>query len=184
MTGKDVNGNITVPIDAGRLTDGLKTMFFGLSEVFASLGQQAQGEGFRKTADDIGVSEKKISSNISNKTSASSDSSKADTADDSAGVAKKPEKDLTAEAAEEAKKVSRDTPKAAEKATEDKAEEKPAQTSSVTMPEIIKIVTKKIEADRGNSAKIGEIVKSFGIGKLTELTEDKYEAFLTQLTAL
>lgn len=180
MTGKDVNGNITVPIDAGRLTDGLKTMFFGLSEVFASLGQQAQGEGFKRTADDIGVSGAGNTSTNSNNISAASEADPANAADKASPSAKKPEKDLTAEAAEEAKKASGDTPKAAEKATEDK----PSKTSSVTMPEIIKIVTKKIEADRGNSTKIGDIVKSFGIGKLTELPEDKYEAFLTQLTAL
>lgn len=59
-----------------------------------------------------------------------------------------------------------------------------AVKTSVSMAEIIKIVTKKIETDRQNSARIGEIVKSFGIAKLTELPEEKYEAFLTQLTAL
>lgn len=144
-----------IPVNAGELAGGLKKVFLGMAEVFDSIGV---GDEFISTAD-------KVHDEVEDQSGAGG--SKADMA---AGTHTEP-------AAEK--------PKEPEK----KAEAQPAPASeqkkpSITMQEIIGIVTKKIESDRKNSAKIGEIVKSFGISKLTELPENQYEAFLTQLTAL
>ena len=58
----------------------------------------------------------------------------------------------------------------------------PKQT--VTADDITKIIVRKIKQDRSNSDKIGTILKTYGVAKVSELPPDKYEAFLTDVSQL
>ncbi len=72
------------------------------------------------------------------------------------------------------------------------AEDKPAEAdtpqqtarSSVTEDDITKVIVRKIKQNRANTQKIGAILKTFGVTKVSELPAGKYEAFLTELAQL
>ena len=57
-------------------------------------------------------------------------------------------------------------------------------TSSVTQDDITKIIVQKLKKDRSNNEKIGAILGTYGVAKVSELPAEKYEAFLTDLSQL
>jgi hypothetical protein len=65
-------------------------------------------------------------------------------------------------------------------------EDAPQQTSqsTVTADDLTKVIVRKIKQNRSNTQKIGAILKTFGVAKVSELSADKYEAFLTELAQL
>ena len=56
--------------------------------------------------------------------------------------------------------------------------------STVTQDDITKIIVQKLKKDRTNNEKIGAILKTYGVAKVSELPAEKYEAFLTDLSQL
>lgn len=62
--------------------------------------------------------------------------------------------------------------------------EKAQPASTVTADDITKIIVQKIKQNRSNSEKIGSILKTYGAAKVSELSADKYEAFLTDVSQL
>ena len=56
--------------------------------------------------------------------------------------------------------------------------------SSVTADDITKIIVRKIKQNRGNNEKIGAILKTYGVAKVSELPVSKYEAFFTDVAAI
>ncbi len=71
-----------------------------------------------------------------------------------------------------------------ETAEQPKKEEKSQTASTVTADDITKIIVQKIKQNRGNSEKTGSILKTYGAAKVSELSADKYEAFLTDVSQL
>lgn len=65
-----------------------------------------------------------------------------------------------------------------------KKEEKAQPASTVTADDITKIIVQKIKQNRSNSEKIGSILKTYGAVKVSELSADQYEAFLTDVSQL
>jgi hypothetical protein len=65
-----------------------------------------------------------------------------------------------------------------------KQEAQPKPTPIVTADYITKIIVQKIKKNRSNSEKIGAILKTYGAAKVSELSSDKYEAFLTDVSQL
>ena len=65
-------------------------------------------------------------------------------------------------------------------------EDAPQQTSqsTVTADDLTKVIVRKIKQNRSNTQKIGAILKTFGVAKVSELPAGKYEAFLTELAQL
>ena len=57
-------------------------------------------------------------------------------------------------------------------------------TSAVTANAITKVIVRKLKQDRSNSEKIGSILRTYGVTKVSELPESKYEAFLTDISQL
>jgi hypothetical protein len=55
---------------------------------------------------------------------------------------------------------------------------------SVTQDDITKIIVQKLKKNRSNNEKIGAILKTYGVAKVSELPAEKYEAFLTDLSQL
>ena len=71
-----------------------------------------------------------------------------------------------------------------EKASSKKAAGKQEAAPSVTQDDITKIIVQKLKKDRSNNEKIGAILKTYGVAKVSELPAEKYEAFLTDLSQL
>ena len=58
------------------------------------------------------------------------------------------------------------------------------QTQTVTVDNITKIIVRKVKQDRTNNEKIGSILKTYGVARVSELPTAKYEAFLTDISQL
>ena len=56
--------------------------------------------------------------------------------------------------------------------------------STVTQDDITKIIVRKIKQDRSNNEKIGAILKTYGVAKVSDLPAAKYEAFLTDISQI
>ena len=65
-----------------------------------------------------------------------------------------------------------------------KRAEKPAETTTVTVDDITKIIVSKIKQSPSNNAKIGALLKSYGVEKISSLPASKYEAFLTDISQI
>lgn len=74
-------------------------------------------------------------------------------------------------------------PKQEEKPKPKKATVKKEQTT-LTVDDLIKVVTQKIKKDRSNKEKVLALLKSYGAAKVSDVPADKYEAFLTDLSQL
>ena len=68
----------------------------------------------------------------------------------------------------------------------DDASEAPegAATITVTADDITKVIVRKIKQDRSNNEKVGAILKTYGVAKVSELPVARYEAFLTDISQL
>lgn len=56
--------------------------------------------------------------------------------------------------------------------------------SELTADDLIKVVTGKIKQDRANKDKVLVLLKSYGAAKVSDIPQDKYEAFLTDVSQL
>ncbi|MGF0019319.1 hypothetical protein [Sporofaciens sp. SGI.106] len=157
-----------IAVDARRLSQGLKMTFEGMAMVFDSIGVDAAVPTVK--ADDA-------------KTEVPADTASADKA---GGVEETmSEKHNTAPAAEEQNP-------ATEAENMDTAEDTAAEaqpdasepTNAVSLDDITKIIVQKIKQNRSNNEKIGSILKTYGVAKVGELPVSKYEAFLTDLSAI
>lgn len=74
-------------------------------------------------------------------------------------------------------------PKVDDKPKPKKTEVKKDQ-STLTVDDLIKVVTQKIKKDRSNKEKVLALLKSYGASKVSDVPADKYEAFLTDLSQL
>ena len=61
---------------------------------------------------------------------------------------------------------------------------KDAPAPGITQDDITKIIVQKLKKDRTNNEKIGAILKTYSVAKVSELPAEKYEAFLTDLSQL
>lgn len=67
-------------------------------------------------------------------------------------------------------------------ATQKAEPEQPAVT--ISKDEITAVIVAKIKQKRSNNEKIGQLLKTYGVGQLSELPAAKYEAFLADISQL
>lgn len=76
----------------------------------------------------------------------------------------------------------------AEKPKEQPKKKAPAKkqepASELTADDLIKVVTGKIKQNRANKDKVLALLKSYGAAKVSDIPQDKYEAFLTDVSQL
>ena len=76
----------------------------------------------------------------------------------------------------------------ADKPTEPPAATSPAQQKPrvpiLTQDDITSVIVAKIKQKRSNNEKIGQLLKAYGVGALSDLPAEKYEAFLTDISQL
>lgn len=70
-----------------------------------------------------------------------------------------------------------------DKPTEPPAEQKP-RVPILTKDDITSVIVAKIKQKRSNNEKIGQLLKAYGVGALSDLPAEKYEAFLTDISQL
>lgn len=61
---------------------------------------------------------------------------------------------------------------------------KQEQHTELTADDLIKVVTGKIKQNRANKDKVLAMLKSYGAAKVSDVPQDKYEAFLTDVSQL
>ncbi|MCR4646201.1 MAG: hypothetical protein K5695_12470 [Oscillospiraceae bacterium] len=54
--------------------------------------------------------------------------------------------------------------------------------SELTADDLIRVVTQKIKQNRSNKDKVLTLLKSYGAAKVSDIPQDKYEAFLTDVS--
>ena len=67
---------------------------------------------------------------------------------------------------------------------EPKGPDKPSPAPAVTIDDITKVIVAKIKKKRDNNARIGALLKYYGVEKVSGLPPEKYEAFLTDISEL
>lgn len=158
---KPVTSAQLITVDAGKLSQGLKHTFEGVAMVFDSIGTPVD---FGMKCEEEPTAEPDVEPAVSEDKAESK-------AEPTPVVAEK-------EAAEPAAPVAEEEKKAQET-------EVPVVTApSVSIDDITKIIVQKIKQNRKNNEKIGAILKIYGASKVGELPVDKYEAFLTDLSAI
>ena len=64
------------------------------------------------------------------------------------------------------------------------AEPKAAPAVTITKDDLTAVIVGKIKKKRSNNEKIGQLLKAYGVGALSDLPAEKYEAFLTDISQL
>lgn len=55
---------------------------------------------------------------------------------------------------------------------------------TISKDDITSVIVAKIKQKRSNNEKIGQLLKTYGVGQLSELPAAKYEAFLADISQL
>ena len=152
------NSGSMVLVDAELLSQGLKTAFTGIAMVFDSLG--ASG-----AADEIKAAQEAQPASTVPTVSQSSPGADENDQEEAEDLPFDPE------------------PKAPYKPAEPAADT-PTPAPAVTIDDITKVIVAKIKKKRDNNARIGALLKSYGVEKVSGLPPEKYEAFLTDISEL
>ena len=159
MTKKNENNSGSmVLVDAELLSQGLKTAFTGIAMVFDSLG--ASG-----AADEIKAAQEAQPASTVPTVSQSSPGADENDQEEAEDLPFDPE------------------PKGPDKPAEPAADT-PTPAPAVTIDDITKVIVAKIKKKRDNNARIGALLKSYGVEKVSGLPPEKYEAFLTDISEL
>lgn len=174
----DATSPSVVAVDTRKLSLGLKMTFEGMAMVFDSIGV------------DVGVTAVKTDDA---KTATPADP--IDPADPAAEKVSSAEETVSEEhdttpdaedqnAAKEAEPSATETVDTADDPVAEAQPDASEPTSAVSIDDITKIIVQKIKQNRKNNEKIGSILKTYGVAKVGDLPASKYEAFVTDLSAI
>ena len=69
--------------------------------------------------------------------------------------------------------------------TADDVKQKPMRPmATLTQDDITKVIVQKIKANRSSNEKIGQLLKTYGVARVSDLPASKYEAFITDLAVI
>lgn len=152
-----------VPVDAKKLIDGLGTIFGGVIQLLAAMEPNMAKELADMAIN--GVPKETAPEEIN-----PDDFEEIIAADDLPW-------DTEPEQAEQ-----QETPK--EQPKKKAAPKKKQEQTTLTADDLIRVVTQKIKKDRSNKEKVLALLKSYGAAKVSDIPQDKYEAFLTDVSQL
>jgi hypothetical protein len=185
---------VVIPVDAERLSQGLRMTFEGMSMVFDSIGagcrisEEAEEEHDADAKSDVSMKrgvDTKSGAGMKDALSRSAEKAAAEASEQTDEKDKGTGKTAAEPEPQKMEKQAQDTPaEIASTQTAPAKKEAAPEALSVTIDDITKIIVQKIKKDRGNNVKIGAILKTYGVAKVSELPSEKYEAFLTELAAL
>lgn len=151
-----------IPVDAKKLIDGLGTIFGGVIQLLAAMEPNMAKELADMAIN--GVPKEQVPETIN-----PDDFEEIISADDLPW-------DTEPEQPE--------PPKPAEKSKPKKTEKKQEPPTELTADDLIRVVTQKIKQNRANKEKVLALLKSYGAAKISDIPQEKYEAFLTDLSQL
>ncbi len=149
---------ILVPVDASKLSQGLKAAFMGIAMVFDSIGAGEAAPELKAAAEEVSCS-----------------TDEAETRQGDTGGADIVESTGSADTGLGNKQ---------EYGTEDASKDKQENVSAVTVDDITRVIVAKIKQKRSNNEKIGQLLKTYGVDRVSSLPAEKYEAFLTDISRL
>ena len=86
---------------------------------------------------------------------------------------------------EEAVPVPDEPQEKTEEKTQEEKSQKPGNIArSIITDDITRIIVRKIKQNKDNSEKIGQVLKTYGVERVSDLKPEQYEAFVTDLAAL
>ena len=150
---------LMVTVDAARLSQSLKTVFLGVAGVFGSL------DGKPNDLTQVEQAARAVVASVTESTPSAEQESVAPPQD---------------------KPTNEATPNNTPPMHEELQPELEAGTAvtTLTIDDITRTVSKKIQANRKNTEKIGKLVKAYGLESLKQLPPEKYEAFMTDLAQI
>lgn len=148
---------ILVPVDASKLSQGLKAAFMGIAMVFDSIGVGEAALELKAAAGEVSCSTDEA------------ETRQGDT--DGADIVESTGSD----------EIGSENKSDAAVETSDTGQAAPA---AVTVDDITKVIVAKIKQKRINNEKIGQLLKTYGVDKVSSLPAEKYEAFLTDISQL
>ena len=152
----------TVTVSMKKLVAGVGTMFAGVLQMLEALEPQAAKQLMDRVAQDAETDQAAANNTVSVKEDT-------DPVNETEATAKQAEVE---EQGAPVKGEVQDPAPASE------------QTQTVTVDDITKIIVRKVKQDRSNNEKIGSILKTYGVARVSELPTAKYEAFLTDISQL
>lgn len=184
-----------ITVDVQKLSRGLKTTFEGVAMVFDSLGKRLDVAEFNTTSAKLMESEEnptnKKPQNISEavpetpselaETVKTADVKEVNTSETPAEIP------AESEHADEPKEDQTEAQQSDTVDTVDTADtEQPEETkSSITRDDIVRLVTKKLKENRDiNGPKIRKIINQHNAENLPQLTEENFEAVMTEIASL
>ena len=176
-TKKRVAKTQMVAVDACKLGQALKMTFEGVALVFDALGTDAGLCSLGKVEQAVEKEDQKKTEEIGTADHPETDDAAANQSadpDDDAGLPWDSQADTSDAEGTVGEPVT-------ETGELDTAAEK---SSAITLDDVTKIIVQKIKKNRSNNEKIGQILKAYGVAKVGELPDSKYEAFLTDLSEL
>ena len=170
----DATSPSVVAVDARKRSHGLKMTFEGMAMVFDSIGV------------DVGVTA--VKSDDAKTATPADPIDPADPAADKVSSVEEPvaeEHDTASQNMDtKAEPSATETVDAADAPDAEAQPDASEPTSTVSIDDITKIIVQKIKQNRKNNEKIGSILKTYGVAKVGDLPASKYEAFLTDLSAI
>lgn len=152
----------TVTVSMKKLIAGVGTMFAGVLQMLEALEPQAAKQLMDRVAQDTETDQAAANDTVSVK-------EETELVNETEATAKQAE--VEEQAAPVKGEVQDPTPVS-------------DQTQTVTVDDITKIIVRKVKQDRTNNEKIGSILKTYGVARVSELPTAKYEAFLTDISQL
>lgn len=153
-----------IPVDAKKLIDGLGTIFGGVIQLLNSMEP-----GMAQQLADMAING--VPKETAPETINPDEFEEILSADDLPWE--------TSDTPAEAPTPEPEQPK--KKAAPKKKQEQPTE---LTADDLIKVVTGKIKQNRANKDKVLALLKSYGAAKVSDIPQDKYEAFLTDVSQL
>ena len=153
-----------IPVDAKKLIDGLGTIFGGVIQLLNSMEP-----GMAQQLADMAING--VPKETAPETINPDEFEEILSADDLPWE--------TSDTPAEAPTPEPEQPK--KKAAPKKKQEQPTE---LTADDLIKVVTGKIKQNRANKDNVLALLKSYGAAKVSDIPQDKYEAFLTDVSQL
>ena len=172
---------VVIPVDAEKLSRGLRLTFEGMSMVFDSIGTGCRISGEVDDPELVPWAKEDVRTGASEDAEAAVETVEKDAEKSTEKSAEKSTEETHEESEESAEESAAASAPAEETSTPAKTD---AHTSPVTIDDITKIIVQKIKQNRKNHEAIGSILKTYGVAKVSELPVEKYEAFLTDLAAI
>ena len=151
-------------IDAAKLGRGLNAVFKGYALIFEAMAEQAELLGVEPMVKGVKDSE------TASETATSRDPSPKTVAPNTGS--------------EEEKLPWEKQPDDEDAGAKAAAKETVSQPAVITADDLLKVAAQKITTNRKNSPKIKSLLTSYGCGAISQLPEDKREAFLNDLAQL